>query len=106
MHVPKQWRITAVKDGDSYTYTIPTDPDAKLKRNDTVPIKAWWGREPRKKVLVIDRDDKQHHRITTQQENFILRQENEAAGKADLIILSPGQVYDLIDVLCQVVEKA
>lgn len=99
-------RIVPHKDGDTNTYTIPTDPDTTLKRNDSVPIKAWWGRDGRKKTITIDHTPRGvHHRITTQEEHFILRQENEAAGKADLIILSPGQVYDLIDVLNQAVEK-
>lgn len=61
----------------------------------TSPLEVWWNRGPLKK-------DKKGR--TTQEEMLIIRQENEDTH-ADVVMLTLGQVYDLIDALNRAIER-
>lgn len=65
--------------------------------NGTSALECWWSREPLKK--------NKHGRVLPQEEWFIIRQENEDTH-ADCIMLTLGQVYDLIDAANKAIEKA
>jgi hypothetical protein len=56
-------------------------------------VNVWW-HEPRKVT----------GGVTIRDEHLILRQEN-AASKVDVIILTHGQAYDLMDALSKAVES-
>lgn len=102
MFIPKQTRCVQSKDGDGMHYIVPEEEG--LRRNESPRVDVWWNRDPPKKVITVDKVGDKHHRITTRQEKLVIRQQNEEA-RADVIYLTPGQAYDLIDALCRAVEN-
>jgi hypothetical protein len=97
---PKKSRALSFKDKDGIHYLVAAEP----RKTGTSPkVDVWWNRGPRKRVWkkIGANPLKQH---TEQEEEIIIRQENGRVG-ADVIILTPGQTYDLIDALCRAVEN-
>jgi hypothetical protein len=86
--LPKKPTCTIHKDAKGTMFIVP--PEALLKKGsaDSPRVEVWWSRQARKRVKGR----------TTQDECLILRQEN-GDDSADVVILTPGQVYDLIDAL-------
>lgn len=85
INVPAPRRIQVLRDERGTTWIIPGD-DVKVK--DTQEVAIWWSR-PKQGPEVL-----------------LLRQENHTGKNADLIMLTLGQLYDLIDVANQAVECA
>jgi hypothetical protein len=76
--------VEAHKDAAGTYWVIPADA------KDTAPIEVWWKREHTKSKKLAD-------------ENLVIRQDD--GEEADAIILTLGQVYDLIAVLNCAVEE-
>jgi hypothetical protein len=74
------WTATKDEDGDGHMWTVAEDAPS-------VKIECWWNRVEKKfrgKMLKT--------------EHFVIRQENETTH-ADIIFLTHGQVYGLIQAL-------
>ncbi len=82
---PKRIKVSRDKGGTHYT--IPED-GAEFPE-----VHAWWSRGARKKTKGR----------TTMPEYFVLKQEN-GEQRADVILLTPGQLYDLIEAANLAVE--
>jgi hypothetical protein len=78
-------------DGDQHHWRIPAEDDD----GESGAIEGWWNRGPGKRI-----DGR-----LVQPEEFVLRQVNDDEN-ADVIILTPGQVYDMIALLTRAVERA
>lgn len=78
-------------DAHGTTYHIPEAPTVKTPGAQVRPgcpaIEVWWSRNGKKA-----------------DETIIIRQEYEARSTADVLELTLGQVYDLIDALNRAVE--
>lgn len=79
------------RDDDGVTYTVPAaavvvDPKRQVRRG-LPQVQVWWSRP-----------------LTSPDETLIIRQEYDDRQTADVIELTFGQVYDLIEVLNQAVE--
>jgi hypothetical protein len=71
-------------------------PEETVGTDRSPAVKVWWSREPRKMV----------GGVTLVAEHLIIRQDNERPGGGkDMMILTPGQAYDLIDALCKALER-
>ena len=88
-------RITPTRDGHGAHWSIAAEPtkygrgDGDPNRRVTFPqIEVWWSRE---KAL--------------KDECIVIRQGDDAADHLDVVVLTLGQVYDLIDVMNQAVES-
>jgi hypothetical protein len=91
MEVPRRRRIEAYKDLDGLHWIIPLEP----YKNAACPrVDVWWNRDPRKRI----------GNRTVLNEHLVIRQESGKANP-DVIILTHGQAYDLIDALCSAVEN-
>lgn len=96
--IPTKPLITQHKDGDGMHYIVAAEID---KRFGTSPrVDVWWNRGPRKRVA----SPINHQPMAVEEEELIIRQENGRVG-ADVLIITHGQVYDLIDALCRAVEN-
>jgi hypothetical protein len=84
---PRRRRIEPASDGNGHHWTIPAEHHrwGSVKTVEFPEVTVWWSRE---KAL--------------KDEWVFVRQADVAA--ADVLILTLGQVYDLIDVLNQAVE--
>jgi hypothetical protein len=82
-------RVLIKKDKNGTYYTSPKDSE------EFPEVTAWWSRG--KRVRTKGR--------TTMPEYLCIKQEN-GEDRADVILLSPGQVYDMLDVLAHAVEHA
>ena len=81
-------RCVSHKDKHGYHYSVPQElTKSGIALSPGVSI--WWNRDTHNKQKI---------------EELILRQENGRVG-ADVIMLTLGQVYDLIDALNQAVER-
>ena len=82
------------KDSHGTTYTIPVAESVKDPRGHTHKvypgIDVWWSRDFKVQA----------------EETLIIRQEYEDRAAADVLELTLGQVYDLIDALNKAVESA
>jgi hypothetical protein len=87
MYASRKPRCIAHKDADRTYYVIPQD---KLPDGVSPPVEVWWKSEPRKPGAF-------------DYEFLVVRQDN---GKSvDVLMLTLGQVYDMIDALNQAVMK-
>jgi len=85
---PKKPRCIIKKDKDGYQYTV------EAEANGVFPaIEVWWMRKPRQRF----------EGVTNVEEHLIIRQDN--GDNADVILLTPGQTYDLIDALTRAVVR-
>lgn len=80
-------RVIIKKDKNGTFYRSPKDGV------DFPEVTAWWSRG--KRVVVKGK--------TTMPEYLCIKQDN-TESRADVILLSPGQVYDMIDALTHAVE--
>lgn len=86
-NLPVPRRIQLLRDEKGSTWIIPAD-EGTTRTQDTQEVAVWWSR-PKGAPEVL-----------------LLRQENHTGKNADLIMLTLGQLYDLIDVANQAVESA
>jgi hypothetical protein len=86
---------SAHKDQYGTSYLIPAAPASKTADGRTLrgcpAVDVWWSR----------RDSK-----ATAEETMVIRQEYEDRSTADVLELTQGQVYDLIDALNKAMEAA
>jgi hypothetical protein len=87
--VPKVSRCIVRKDKGGTYYVAPKDGVEHPE------VAMWWSRGKRVKVLGR----------THMPEYLCIKQDN-GEDRADVLLLSPGQVYDMLDALTQAVEKA
>jgi hypothetical protein len=82
--------LKASRDSGGAHYEIPADKDQPA-------VEAWWQRRPTKI---------KNNRLQTE-ELFCIRQDNSSPNnpRADVLVLSPGQVYDLLAALNSAVEN-
>jgi len=80
------------RDGYGTSYTISADPAVKTPgakwRPGCPAVEVWWSRDGAKA-----------------DETVIIRQEYEDRSTADVLELTQGQVYDLIDALNKAIER-
>jgi hypothetical protein len=82
-------------DNGSLHYVVEREAFTVGNKQETSPcVNVWWNREGRK--VLGGR--------TYRTEALVIRQENGRVG-ADVILLTPGQVYDLIDALNKAVDN-
>ncbi len=93
MELPKKSRCEQYKDGNGNHFVVPEDLGSPR-------VDVWWNRGPRRRVRRKP-TAKMH---TAQSEELVIRQENGRVG-ADVLVITPGQAYDLIDALCRAVEN-
>lgn len=83
-----------VRDTHGSSYTVPSAEAVKNPKGELLPglpaVDVWWSR------------NFSHN----QQETLVIRQEYENRDTADVLELTLGQVYDLIDALNKAVENA
>lgn len=79
------------KDERGHFYRIKEEPEFP-------EIDAWWSREAPNKKLTRDRFSTHHS------EHFVIRQDN-GEDHADVVVLTLGQVYDMIHALNKAVEN-
>jgi hypothetical protein len=93
---PRKSRCMSFRDKDGIHYLVAAEP----RKTGTSPkVDVWWNRGPR-----MMRVKKGENMRTIQEEELIIRQENGRVG-SDVVIITPGQVYDLIDALTRAVEN-
>lgn len=78
---------------------IHRDPEGSehyvVEREGKVPsIDAWWNRGPRHKL----------NGRTVLEEHICIRQDSGETNDADVIVITHGQAYDLIDALTRAIE--
>jgi hypothetical protein len=91
-----------LKDGDSYHYVVPVDQHGRGERASPL-VSVWWSRSPKRRK--IDKMGNKYTWRTEQHEELVLRQENGDNVGADVIMLTLGQAYALIEALCKAVER-
>ena len=85
---PNKPRCIIKKDKNGYQYIV------EAEANGVFPaIEVWWLRKPRKYL----------EGVAHVEEHLIIRQDNE--DSVDVILLTPGQTYDLIDALTRAVVR-
>ena len=99
MQAPKKSRCLTHKDGDGYHFIVPEEV---YKVGNSPRVDVWWNRGLRKRVLRRTKDDVLT--LTENREELVLRQENGRL-RADVVVVTPGQAYDLIDALCRALEN-
>jgi hypothetical protein len=80
------------RDGDGHHWLVPADNQGLPK---SAPVTLWWSR---KTVLV--RGQKQRSEL------LVIRQDSGLTDRADLITLTLGQTYDLLEALNRAIERA
>jgi hypothetical protein len=92
---PKPELCTVLKDAKTGDAHYMVEEEHLRNRAGVSPAgNLWWSHEPRKVI----------GGVTIRDEHLILRQEN-AASKVDVIILTHGQAYDLMDALSKVESR-
>ena len=100
---PSRTRIQPRLDQNGFHWIVPEETSLNPK-DYSQQVNVWWSREGRKRVLTSAPTKKLGWK-TDQSETLIIRQENGINIGADVIIITLGQAYDLIDALTQAVEK-
>jgi hypothetical protein len=94
---------TANRDGFGTSYLIAAAPPAKTPKGRTLrgcpALDVWWSRDSRAGPWPATSK-------ATAEETLIIRQEYENRSTADVLELTLGQAYDLIDALNKAVEAA
>lgn len=90
---PKPKLATVLKDLKGNYCFVVEEERLKSRKAVSPKVVCWWSREPRKVV----------GGATVREEHILLRQENEE--RADLLIITHGQAYDLMDALSRLVES-
>ena len=98
---PGKRNLQTYKDGDGVHYVVPAELLSGAKGTDAASprIDVWWNRGPKKRVKTST------GLRTEQEEELIIRQQNGNNIGADVILLTPGQAYDLIAALNLAVEN-
>ena len=94
----KPSRCLQHKDKDGIHYIVPAEDSQRFGKSPRLDV--WWNRGPRKRVT----SPINYQPMAIVEEELIVRQENGRVG-ADVLILTPGQAYDLIDALCRALEN-
>ena len=99
---PGKRNLKTYKDGDGVHYVVPAELLSGAKGTDAASprIDVWWNRGPKKRAATGSGPWR-----TEQEEELIIRQQNGNNIGAYVILLTPGQAYDLIDALNQAVEN-
>lgn len=88
LRVPKVTRCIVKKDRDGTHYTSPADG------KEFPEVTVWWSRGKRVKK----------NGRTDMPEYLCIKQDN-GTDRADVILLAPGQVYDMLDALTKALER-